>query len=143
MTYLVAVWPSWLHWLESTFYPETGRWYAIGSSWAGATAILSGAFVVYKQHNCKAHWWCPCWAHHKVDGTTAVVCHWHHTESAHRKLQARHKRKYPGRLAHGQSTDPETGEVVGTPPKAPPPTLGYATGGNPLPGRTIKDPGGW
>jgi hypothetical protein len=105
MTHLLAVWPTWLHWLESTFYPESGRWYAIGSSWAGATAIFSGIFIVYKQHNCKCRWWCPFWGHHKVNGTTAVVCHMHHTREHHERLQHRHRRRYGHRLGHGESPE--------------------------------------
>jgi hypothetical protein len=60
-------------------------------------------FVIFKQHNCKAHWWCPFWGSHKVDGTTASVCHWHHTEESHKRLQRQHEDKHPDRLAHGES----------------------------------------
>jgi hypothetical protein len=74
--------------------------------------MLGIIVTVYKQHTCRAHWWCPCWAKHKVDGTTASVCHWHHTAENHLKLQRRHKRKYAHRLGHSQSTHPDTGAVV-------------------------------
>lgn len=37
------------------WWPENGIGYAIGSSWAGATAILSGVIVFWHKHNCHEH----------------------------------------------------------------------------------------
>jgi hypothetical protein len=116
MTAVLVLW-HWPHFVEPVsqlWWPETGRLYAFFSSVAGATGMLGvfGLLAVYKQHNCKAHWWCPFWSHHKVAGTTAAVCHWHHTPEAHQKLQALHKRRHPARLAHGLSVHPESGAVV-------------------------------
>jgi hypothetical protein len=78
--------------------------------WSGAASDISeitlpiGVAAFYLQHTCKASRWCPRWAHHKVDGTTASVCHVHHTRGHHHKLQLRHRRKYGHRLGHGEST---------------------------------------
>jgi hypothetical protein len=71
----------------------------------GELALIGSIFAVYKQHNCKAHWWCPMWGHNKVKGTTAVVCHIHHTYNLHQKLQKLHRHKYSNRLAHGESPE--------------------------------------
>lgn len=77
--------------------------------WSGSASDISEitligiAVGVYKQHTCRAHWWCPCWATHKVKGTTASVCHFHHSTEHHEKLQARHQRRHPDRLGHGDS----------------------------------------
>jgi hypothetical protein len=90
-------------------HPLTGRGY---QAWSGAISDISevtlpiGVAAFYLQHTCKASHWCPRWAHHKVDGTTASVCHVHHTQGHHRKLQLRHRRKYGHRLGHGESTQP-------------------------------------
>ncbi len=89
----------------------SGNGYQFWSGVAGSFIMTGGFLAVYKQHNCKAKWWCPLWAHHHVAGTTASVCHWHHTADSHKKLQARHRRKFAHRLGHGQSTHPETGAV--------------------------------
>lgn len=108
-------WPHFLEPVSWTWWPETGKGYAFFSSVGGTPLFALGAFgsifAVYKQHNCKARWWCPMWGHNKVAGTTAAVCHVHHTVKHHRRLQRRHGRKYPDRLAHGESLHPETGEV--------------------------------
>jgi hypothetical protein len=64
-----------------------------------------GFAAFYLQHTCKASPRCLRWAHHKVDGTTASVCHRHHTTGNHRRLQLRHRRKHAGRLGHGESPD--------------------------------------
>jgi hypothetical protein len=94
------------YWL---WHPLLGPGYQF---WSGVASdiseitLLAGAFAIYKQHNCKGRWWCPMWAHHKVDGTTASVCHVHHTAEHHERLQRRHNRKHPDRLAHGESPDP-------------------------------------
>jgi len=43
------------HWFQSLYWPETGKGYALGSSWAGDTGTLSifGLFwVTWKRHNC-------------------------------------------------------------------------------------------
>jgi hypothetical protein len=82
------------------------NWWSGIASDVSEVTLLAGALAVYKQHNCKGCWWCPLWAHHKVDGTTASVCHWHHTLAHHHKLQLRHKRRHAGRLAHGESPAP-------------------------------------
>jgi hypothetical protein len=79
-------------------------WSGIASDIAEVT-LLSAVFAVYKQHTCRAHWWCPCWAKHPVAGTTASVCAIHHTVEGHKRLQRRHRHKYGHRLAHGESPD--------------------------------------
>lgn len=89
-------------------HPLKGNGY---QSWSGILSdvaeitLLGGVISVYKQHACRAHWWCPCIAKHKVDGTAASVCHFHHSAKHHRKLQLRHKRKHPDLLTHGESPD--------------------------------------
>lgn len=102
--------------VEWMWWPQTGHAYAFFSSVGGTPLFALGAFgtiaAVYKQHNCKAHWWCPLWAHHKVNGTTASVCHIHHTAEHHRLLQIHHRRNHPNRLSHGESIHPETGEII-------------------------------
>jgi hypothetical protein len=117
MIHLLAFWSIWIHPLGQCSAASTDHMIAAHEiarcksyNWvSGAGADLSelGIFGVvlaaYKQHTCRAHWWCPCVAKHKVDGTTASVCHFHHTDALHRKLQARHKHKYSRRLAHGES----------------------------------------
>lgn len=43
------------HWLQSLYWPETGKGYALGSSWAGDTGTLSifGLFwITWRRHNC-------------------------------------------------------------------------------------------
>jgi hypothetical protein len=112
--HILAFWSIWLHPLGQCpgDAAEVARCksynnYSGGFADVGNLTLLGIVLTVYKQHTCRAHWWCPCWAKHKVDGTTASVCHWHHTESAHRKLQQRHRRKHGGRLAHGESTEPD------------------------------------
>jgi hypothetical protein len=91
MAHIVSQPPVWI-----TSYVEALTILALGS-------ILAGAFAAYKQHNCKGRWWCPFIAKHAVHGTTSSVCPIHHTAENHERLQARHKRKHPGRLAHGES----------------------------------------
>ena len=91
-------------------HPLQGNGY---QSWSGIISDVSevtlpiGVVAFYIQHTCKGHWWCWRWAHHKVDGTTASVCHTHHTTEHHERLQKRHKRKHPDRLAHGESPTPD------------------------------------
>lgn len=106
-TVLYTLWHTLIEWM---YWPESDHGYAFFSSVGGTPLFALGAFgsvaAVYRQHNCRAHWWCPLWGHHKVKGTTAVVCHVHHTHEHHRKLQARHKRKYAHRLGHGESPKP-------------------------------------
>jgi hypothetical protein len=95
MIHLLGVWPSWLHWLESTFYPESGRWYAVGSSWAGATAIFSGGVMIYRHKQCHEPW---CWriGKHPVEGTPFTTCHRHHPGLKGTRVQRGHIR-----AAHG------------------------------------------
>jgi hypothetical protein len=118
MIHLLAFWSIWLHPLGqcSGTAHEVARCksynnYSGAFADVGQITLLSFVVAVYKQHTCRAHWWCPCWAKHKVDGTTASVCHWHHTAENHQKLQRRHTRKYAHRLGHEESTHPETGVV--------------------------------
>lgn len=95
-----------LFYLPTLYHPLSGNGYQFWSGIAGSFIMTGGFLSIYKQHDCKAHWWCPCWAKHKVAGTTKSVCGWHHTEAAHRKLQRRHRRKYAHRLGNGESPDP-------------------------------------
>ena len=86
------------------------NWYSgLGADFGEITLVgsLGALIAIYRQHNCKATWWCPFWMHHKVDGTSASVCHLHHTEDMHRKMQARHRVRHPNRLAHGESPKAE------------------------------------
>jgi hypothetical protein len=113
MIHVLAFWSIWLHPLGqcSGTAHEVSRcksynWVSGAGADISELTMLGLVLTVYKQHTCRAHWWCPCWAHHKVEGTTASVCHWHHTASAHRKLQQRHKRKYAHRLGHDESPEP-------------------------------------
>jgi hypothetical protein len=91
--------PTWLYEIIDWPVNATGGYPFFSSLGLGSLGI----FAVYKQHNCKARWWCPLWSHHKVAGTTASVCHAHHTVKLHQRLQRRHERKHPYRLAHGDS----------------------------------------
>lgn len=79
-------------------------WSGIASDVSEVT-LVGGVGAFYLQHTCKASRWCPRWAHHKVGGTTASVCHVHHTAGHHEKLQLRHKLKYGHRLGHGESPE--------------------------------------
>jgi hypothetical protein len=88
------------------------NWYSGALADFSEITMVGIVVSVYKQHTCRAHWWCPCWAKHKVEGTTASVCGWHHRAKDHEKLQRRHARRHPNRLSHGQSTHPATGVVV-------------------------------
>jgi hypothetical protein len=89
-------------------HPLKGNGY---QSWSGILSDVSevtlpvGLAGFYLHHTCGASWRCLRLAHHKVDGTTASVCHRHHTSGHHRKLQLRHKRKHAHRLGHGESPD--------------------------------------
>jgi hypothetical protein len=77
--------------------------------WSGIASDISevtlpvGVAAFYLRHTCGASWRCLRWAHHKVDGTTASVCHVHHTGAHHRRLQLHHRRKHAERLGHGES----------------------------------------
>lgn len=80
------------HWLlyNPTWWPESGVGYAIGSSWSGSTAILSGAYIIAKRHNCHEH---GCWRIGRVllpDGT--LTCHRHDPRTAADKPQPGHVR---------------------------------------------------
>jgi len=43
------------HWIQSLWWPETGKGYALGSSWAGDTGLFGVWGLLYlnwKRHNC-------------------------------------------------------------------------------------------
>lgn len=72
----------WLsHLIQSLWWPETGKGYALGSSWAGDTGTL-GIFgllwVHWKRHNCHESG-CPRVASHAVteNGHEQLYCHKH------------------------------------------------------------------
>lgn len=110
MSHVLLAWEPWHTLIEWSYWPESDRGYAFFSSVGGTPLFALGAlgsiFAIYKQHNCKAHWWCPFWGHHDVKGTTDVVCHMHHTAAEHRRLQRLHQSRHRGRLAHGESPEP-------------------------------------
>jgi hypothetical protein len=69
------------HWLQSLWWPMTGKGYALGSSWAGDTgtlAIFSLLYVNWRRHNCHGRY-CPRIARHAVtmDGHEQLYCHKH------------------------------------------------------------------
>jgi hypothetical protein len=75
-----------MHWLiyNPLWWPETGIGYAIGSSWAGATAIITGVIVFWHKHNCHEHRclrlsWQP-------DSDGHPICKVHHSDHPRRKL---------------------------------------------------------
>lgn len=68
-----------LHWLQSLYWPETGKGYALGSSWAGANVgFLSIWYVTWKRHNCHERR-CLRVSRHAVskDGHQQLYCHKH------------------------------------------------------------------
>jgi hypothetical protein len=91
---LAGAWPSWLHWLESTFFPESGRWYALGSSWAGATAVFTGSIAFFagywRHHECHQD---RCHRRGKFTHGHYKLCAMHHPEVPNDgKVQAHHIR---------------------------------------------------
>lgn len=72
--------PIW-HWIQSLWWPETGKGYALGSSWAGDTgafAIFGVLYVNWKRHNCHESW-CLRVSRHALtrDGHEQLYCHKH------------------------------------------------------------------
>lgn len=73
------------HWISSLWWPESGRGYALGSSWAGDTGTLSIFGLLYlnwKRHNCHEPG-CP-----RV-GRNVLVVEGHHQLYCHKHLPAR------------------------------------------------------
>ena len=68
-----------LHWLQSLYYPESGKGYALGSSWAGVNlGMFSVWYVLYKRHNCHSPRCARVGRHVKVvDGHHELYCQKH------------------------------------------------------------------
>jgi hypothetical protein len=72
------------HWLQSLYWPETGKGYALGSSWAGDTGIFAAfsmTYILWKRHNCHKPG-CPRISNHihVVDGHHDQYCRKHKPE---------------------------------------------------------------